>query len=97
VRIDGADPATVLLEVRNEGVIPGEFLARIFEPLRCRSSKRSGSRGLGLGLYISQQIVLAHGGHIRAESRGDRGTSFVVELPRCPRAQVGAVFGGEDF
>jgi signal transduction histidine kinase len=97
VRINGADPAAVLLEVRNEGVIPAEFLTRIFEPLRSRSTKRSGARGLGLGLYISQQIVLAHGGQIRAESRRDRGTSFVVELPRRPRAQVGAVFGGEDF
>jgi signal transduction histidine kinase len=38
--------------------------------------------GMGLGLYISRQIVELHGGSIHAEFPGDGGTRFVVRLPR---------------
>ena len=45
--------------------------------------RRDGSQGLGLGLYISKQIVEAHGGHIEVRSsEADGTTSFVVVLPR---------------
>jgi signal transduction histidine kinase len=37
--------------------------------------------GLGLGLYITRQIVAAHGGTIRVESQLGAGATFVVELP----------------
>jgi signal transduction histidine kinase len=37
--------------------------------------------GMGLGLYISRQIVELHGGSIRPEFPPDGGTRFVVELP----------------
>ena len=37
--------------------------------------------GLGLGLYISRQIVEAHGGTIRVESELGKGATFAVELP----------------
>jgi signal transduction histidine kinase len=49
------------------------------------------SRGLGLGLYISQQILRAHGGDIEARSTIDDGTEFGVFLPRAPFGRNGPV------
>jgi len=40
--------------------------------------------GMGLGLYVARQIVLAHGGSIGVESEPGRGAAFVVELPSEP-------------
>jgi signal transduction histidine kinase len=41
-----------------------------------------GTEGTGLGLFISHKIAQAHGGAIALESELDRGTKFVVKLPR---------------
>jgi signal transduction histidine kinase/CheY-like chemotaxis protein len=88
--LDGTRPDTVGIDVHNDGVIPPELLSSVFEPLRPgadRHQKRGGSSGLGLGLYITQQIVLAHGGMIRVVSTEAVGTRLIVELPRgkeCP-------------
>ncbi len=46
-----------------------------------RSDSARGKRGLGIGLAIVKAIVEAHGGKIRAESRGGVGARFVVEIP----------------
>lgn len=81
VVVDGTGSASIRLEVRNQGAIPADLLPRIFEPLAGRARRR-GSSGLGLGLYITEQIVLAHGGTIRVESDEQHGTRFVIELPR---------------
>lgn len=83
-RLDGTARDVVRLEVINGGVIPEELLPVIFEPLRTseRHAKRAGSSGLGLGLFISQQIARAHDGAIHVESDEQRGTRFVVTLPR---------------
>jgi signal transduction histidine kinase len=86
--IDGSRPDRVTLSVHNSGSVPPDLLPVIFEPLRGREGgKREGSSGLGLGLYISQQIALAHGGSIRVDSEpGADHTRFDVDLPRSPRA-----------
>jgi signal transduction histidine kinase len=89
IRLDGSGPDVVRLEVRNQGVIPQDLLPVVFEPLcdaRDGAQKRVASSGLGLGLYITQQIAFAHGGTIRVES-DPRGTSFIVALPRHAAAE----------
>lgn len=76
---------SVTLSTHNAGApIPPEVLRHVFEPGQ-RGSAPSG--GLGLGLFIVQQIVLAHGGSMRASS-GPEGTTFTAVLPRKARANV---------
>jgi PAS domain S-box-containing protein len=82
IRLDGTVDATVSVAVENGGTINADLLPLIFEPFRSSANqKQAGSSGLGLGLYISQQIVLAHSGTIEASSRVER-TLFTVRLPR---------------
>jgi signal transduction histidine kinase len=79
VSLRGTDDWLVL-EVHNGGdPIPEHKMEHLFEPFH-PGRRRSGS--LGLGLYIVQQIVYAHGGSVRAESSSDRGTTFTVRWPR---------------
>ena len=67
----------VQLHVRDTGSgIPTAQLAQIFEPLY--TTKPGGS---GLGLYIVQEIVTAHGGTLAVESALSCGTTFTVTLP----------------
>jgi two-component system, sensor histidine kinase and response regulator len=80
VRVDGTASETVSLSVVNDGVIPRETLPTIFDPFR--SGPRGQSEGLGLGLYIAQQIAIAHHGRILVESSPDAGTVFTVTMPR---------------
>ncbi|WP_063589083.1 hybrid sensor histidine kinase/response regulator [Achromobacter ruhlandii] len=81
VEVDGATPGQVTVTVSNGGTIPPELLPQLFNPFRSGARPAGGHRGLGLGLFIAQQIVLAHGGRIAAESR-DAITRFRVTLPR---------------
>jgi PAS domain S-box-containing protein len=86
VRLRGSADAVELI-VRNRGaLIPPDLLPFVFEPFRRGGRAQSASRSLGLGLYIVRQIVLAHGGEVRADSSGPEGTSFTVHLPRQARA-----------
>lgn len=81
----------MLLEVHNTGdPISPELLPDIFKPMKRGSGKMErGNRSIGLGLYIVQQIVVAHGGVIEVTSSKERGTKFSVRLPR--RVQAGAI------
>jgi two-component system, NtrC family, sensor kinase len=79
-RPDGDDVALV---VGDSGAgIPLEDLSRVFEPLY--TTKPPG-RGTGLGLPILREIVEAHGGTVRLESRAGEGTTAVVRLPPAPK------------
>lgn len=83
VRADGTQASMVMLEVWNDVVIPEHLLPVIFSPSEVGTGKsRKDSSALGLGLHISQQIVFAHGGTIRVESCDEKGTRFVIGLPR---------------
>jgi signal transduction histidine kinase len=72
------------LRVHNHGKpIDPDFLPLLFDPFRRGCSPQGRSDGLGLGLYISQSIVHAHGGEIHVESTADAGTTFEVTVPRA--------------
>ena len=81
LRITGAEGA-IVVRIHNGGVIPPELLPAIFEPFRARTNSASRSGGLGLGLFISQQIARAHEGDIGVESSATSGTVFTVHLRR---------------
>ena len=84
VDIEGGDDR-VLLRVNNRGpTIAADAMPLLFEPFRRGGDPTARPRGLGLGLYIVQQVVSAHGGTIRVESTIERGTVFTVDLPRRP-------------
>jgi signal transduction histidine kinase len=79
VRIDGSVDDRIMLDIRNGGPgLAAELQNVLFEPFH--SGDRT--RGLGLGLFICKQIVLAHGGAIDCESSDETGTRFCVTLPR---------------
>ena len=76
--------ASIVIAVHNHGsAIPSEAQATLFNPFRRgeRDSRTSKTEGLGLGLYISQEIVRGHGGDIAIESSDMQGTTFRVTLP----------------
>jgi signal transduction histidine kinase len=84
LRVDGSDPRAVTVQVHNAGAIPQELLQVIFEPFRSSANRKAErSSGLGLGLYISQQVVLAHEGSIDVKSGDAEGTTFSIRLPRA--------------
>jgi signal transduction histidine kinase len=75
-------PAGVVIEVFNEGAtIPATDIARLFQPYERGEMVPSAARSVGLGLFISSQIVEAHGGTITVDSSAG-GTTFRVTLPR---------------
>jgi len=87
VRVQG-EPEAVVLSIHNQGPpIPSEVMPRLFAPMNRGegAARRTGQAGsIGLGLYIVQQIVRAHGGSLSVDSTQERGTIFTASLPRHP-------------
>jgi signal transduction histidine kinase len=81
VRLTGS-AQEVVASVHNGGHIPADLMPRLFEPFQSGVGKRTRAEGLGLGLYIVQQIVHSHGGEVRVSSTQEEGTSFEIRLPR---------------
>ena len=79
------DDAAVSVRIQNEGApISAAAQKNLFTPLRqSAGERRAGSSGLGLGLYISREIAVAHGGSIEVSS-DENATTFCVRLPRTP-------------
>jgi signal transduction histidine kinase len=77
-------PLEVALRVHNWGPsIPPEDLASLFDPFRRGREREVGPPGgLGLGLYIVEQILRAHGGRVSVLSSEAEGTSFTTYWPR---------------
>lgn len=91
------------IEIEDQGMgIPPESRNRIFERFE-RNISPSEVSGLGVGLYISREVVNSHGGKIWAESSGaNLGSLFVVELPLSEEGRPGAedlpgYLGSADF
>jgi signal transduction histidine kinase len=78
--LDGTDRSLVRLEVCNAGTIAPETLEHLFDPFR--GGHQTARQGLGLGLYIVQQIVHAHHGTIGVSCEGGERVRFTVEMPR---------------
>ena len=70
----------VSITVRNQGEIPSDMVPRLFDAFSTDRSEQA-QGGLGLGLYIVQQIAHAHGGEVVAKSDGGA-TTVRVRLPR---------------
>ena len=83
VEIDVADTGgTVEIRVADRGIGLGAEPAHLFEAFG-RGANAEHLPGMGLGLFISQQIVERHGGHIEAVPQDDGiGTVFTVRLPQ---------------
>ena len=81
------DQAWVTVADTGIGMSP-EVRERVFEKFyRARDARDVEAQGLGLGLYLVQELVLAHGGYVEAESEPGQGSTFRVVLPR----------GGSDY
>ena len=77
-----ADTSHIILGVSDTGQgIPARDLPRIFERFYSRASDH-GRPGTGLGLAIVKRIVLAHNGTIDVESTVNKGTTFVIHIPK---------------
>jgi signal transduction histidine kinase len=87
---DGREGVTVTVEDTGQGM-PRELRERIFEPFF--TTKQAGT---GLGLFVSQRIVQAHGGTIDVTSEEGIGTCFRIRLPVYHPAEplIGGSAGG---
>jgi len=91
-----SDGDAVSIAVNNQGPpIAADKIASVFDPM-VRIAANVGANGvegdyiertsLGIGLYISREIVHAHGGQIVVASNARDGTTFTVAMPRMPVA-----------
>jgi len=72
----------IILTIRDYGGgMSKEELSHIFKRFERAPRQRQRTSGLGLGLFISDQIVKAHHGRLWVESEPGKGSTFIVELP----------------
>jgi two-component system sensor histidine kinase VicK len=80
------DGDTLVTAVSDNGEgIPASSLPHLFTKFyRVQTSLAQGSKGTGLGLFISKAIVMAHGGKIWADSKEGKGSTFSFSIPLAP-------------
>ena len=76
--------SVVYFRLKDEGIgIPSQEIPYIFEKMyRASNSTKISVKGTGLGLYITSQIVQAHGGKIKVRSKEYEGSEFTISLPK---------------
>jgi len=84
VRGQGSEVGIVVITISDSGPgIPPDILERVFDPFY--TTKENGT---GLGLFITQHIITAHGGNVEVESRPGQGATFRVALPVASRIKL---------
>jgi two-component system CheB/CheR fusion protein len=91
VRLRREDGLAVI-EVQDYGPgIPAADVPRLFSRyFQVERQQSSGTRGLGLGLYIAREIVTAHGGTLDVITGEGKGSTFIVRLPIAPSSAPAA-------
>ncbi|WP_305823693.1 hybrid sensor histidine kinase/response regulator [Massilia brevitalea] len=90
VQVDGCC-ARIDVADKGKGISPDD-VERIFQPFE-RGARNGEPKGLGLGLYISRQLAVAHGGELTVASTPGQGSTFSLALPcnvTTPRAEIPA-------
>lgn len=71
----------VIIEIKDRGIgIAKDETGLIFELFR-RTRIAAEYKGMGVGLYVSRQIIEAHGGSVKVKSTSARGSTFIISLP----------------
>jgi signal transduction histidine kinase len=83
VAASGDGDGSVMLAVTNQGLaIPRDQISGLFSAMKRTAADRADRRHLGLGLYVVNRIVEAHGGTMDVRSSDEHGTTFRMTLPR---------------
>ena len=86
-----SDGSQAKLTVKDHGIgIPKKSLISIFSPYE-RATDSQQDQSLGMGLYITKQLVEAHSGKISVKSKPNEETTFIVELPLNSQRENGKV------
>ncbi|MDY4023415.1 ATP-binding protein [Staphylococcus borealis] len=73
---------TLYISDTGSGISP-EHLELVFDRFyKVEASRTRGKQGTGLGLFICKMIIEEHGGSIQVESEVNKGTSFIIKLPK---------------
>lgn len=71
----------VVIEIKDKGIgIAQDEMGQVFELFR-RTRVAIQYKGMGVGLYVSRQIVEAHGGKLAVKSESMKGSTFIITLP----------------
>lgn len=73
---------TLYIKDTGSGISP-EHLELVFDRFyKVEASRTGGKQGTGLGLFICKMIIEEHGGTIKVESKVNKGTTFIIKLPK---------------
>jgi signal transduction histidine kinase len=81
-------PGAAIVSVTDQGIgIPGGEHERIFEPF-FRATNAGSRSGMGMGLFVAQQILARHDGRIWFESTEGQGSTFSIALPISAQPRI---------